>query len=164
MIYETGRIVAIEGDQAWVETRQNSACGACVAKSACGQGLLNSLFSGKRHYIRVDLSRAEKTVKLHDEVELAIAENVMLKGSFRVYLLPLATMIAAAIGAQYLWPAMEEDLAAIVGALVGFASGLLLVRLHSNRHVNDPAYQPVLNRVINSADSAHQADVVQVKP
>ena len=53
MICEKGIVVAVEEDFAWVETRQNSACNACSAKAGCGQGTLNKMFSGRRHFIKV---------------------------------------------------------------------------------------------------------------
>jgi sigma-E factor negative regulatory protein RseC len=150
MIYEQGRVVALEDHWAWVETRQNTACGACSAKAGCGQGVLNSLFSGKRHYIRVDIRSLNQAVHLHDQVELAIAENVMLKGSFWVYVLPLLMMIAGAVAAQQMWP-VSGDMVAIGGALAGFLTGLGMVRLHARRHCLDPDYQPILHRVVTAA-------------
>lgn len=147
MMYENGIVVAVEGQWAWVETRQNTACGSCAAKAGCGQGVLNGLFSGKRHYIKVDTSRLNETVRLHDEVELAIAEHVMLKGSLWVYLLPLVLMIAGAVSAQSVWPAVG-DTVAIAGAATGFVLAMLLVRVHAELQRNNPAYQPVLSRVV----------------
>ena len=158
MIYEQGRVVAVDRQWAWVETRQNTACGSCAAKAGCGQGVLNNLFSGKRHYIRVDASALDEPVHVHDEVELAIAEHVMLKGSLWVYLLPMVMMVAGAMAGQQLWPA-SGDPATIGGAASGFALALLLVRLHAVLHRNNPAYQPVLHRVVTRGGSTIPVDV-----
>lgn len=151
MMLENGRVVAVDGHRVWVETRQNSACGACVAKAGCGQGVLNGLFSGKRHFIQVDSRHLAAPIQVHDEVELAIDEHVMLKGSFWVYVLPLLLMIGGAVLAQSWWPS-AGDASAISGAVAGFVGGLALLRLHALVQRNNPAYRPVLHRVVRHAD------------
>lgn len=40
VLYETGRVVAVDGDGLWLETLKKSTCGQCSARAGCGQQLL----------------------------------------------------------------------------------------------------------------------------
>lgn len=150
MICESGRVVSIESDWVWVETHQTTSCQSCSAKSGCGQSLINSVFSGKRHYIKVAANGIKDTVHLHDEVEIAIPEHVMLKGSFIMYLLPLVFLIAGAVVGEH-FTVGKGDLGAISGAIAGFCMAAVFIRWHSNKNSANPAYQPVLHRIVRSA-------------
>ena len=149
MICESGKVVGVEESSVWVETIQSSSCTACSAKSACGTGLINSIFSSKRHYVQVSTESFEDDVHLHDEVELAIAEHIMLKGSFWVYLLPLMFMLFGAYLGQQ-WASVGNELPTIIGCLLGFMLSGLLLRWHSHKHHLDANYQPVLHKIIRS--------------
>ncbi len=161
MICESGSVVSVEGDWVWVETRQTSACNACNARSGCGQGLLNSVFSGKRHLVKVAADSFKGKVSVDDQVEIAIPEHVMLQGSFWVYLLPLVLMIAGAVVAQN-WSQETSDLPSIVGAGLGFLTAGIILRWHSVRHQANPKYQPVLHSILQSASKP--AEVVTIQP
>lgn len=151
MLTETGRVVGLEADALWVETMRRSTCGACAAQKGCGHGLLNSIADGKRGYIRV--MPGEHPVahyKINDQVQISIPEEVILRGSFIAYGLPLLAMLAGALAAANLLPG-SGDLAVSGGAAVGLALGYVLVRWHSRRHRRDPAFQPVLLGVVTPA-------------
>lgn len=160
MICESGRVVSIEGEWVWVETHQTTACQSCSAKSGCGQSLINSVFSGKRHYVKVAVNSLKESVQLHDEVEIAIPEHAMLRGSFWLYLLPLLLLIAGAMAGDHL-AGGQGDLYQIIGAGAGFVVAVLLVRGYSYLHRADPAYQPVLHRIVSSASVTAQPLVFQ---
>jgi sigma-E factor negative regulatory protein RseC len=161
MICEAGRVVSIENDWVWVETHQTTACKSCSAKAGCGQSLINSVFSGKRHYVKVAANGIKDKVHLHDEVEIAIPENVMLRGSFLLYLLPLAGLIAGAIMGQHFISA-QGDLGSIAGAIAGFSITAVFIRWHSHRNSANPAYQPVLHRIVRSASLSTQPVVLHI--
>ncbi len=148
MLTETGRVVGIEADGLWVETVRRSTCGACAAKQGCGHGLLNRLSDGKRGYLRV--LPGDQTVEhysIDDQVLISIPEEVILRGSFIAYVLPLMATLAGALAAVR-WLPGNEDLVAALGAVGGLALGFSLVRWHGTRHRSDPDFQPVLQRVI----------------
>lgn len=153
MIFESGYVVSIDDDCVWVETRQTSACSGCSAKVGCGQGFLDSVFSGKRHYVKVALENFKEKIAINDQVEIAIPEHIMLLGSFWVYLLPLILMIAGAVLAQN-WAQETGDIYSIIGAGVGLVVAGLMLRWHSLRHQANPKYQPVLHRIIKSASQS----------
>lgn len=140
MITETGRVVGIDSDALWVETVQRSTCVSCVAQNACGQGVLNRHFSGRRNQLRVLLgSHAAEDFALNDEVDISIPEVALVGGAMVVYLLPLVTLLLGAVLADKAW---SSDLAAAGGALLGFALGMLGVRLHGVWVGSRPTFQP----------------------
>lgn len=160
MICESGRVVSIENDWVWVETFQTTACQSCSAKAGCGQSVLNSVFSGKRHYVRVAADPARGVVQLHDTVEIAIPEHAMLRGSFWLYILPLLFLLGGGIVGNHL-AGGQGDLYPILGAVAGFGLAALLVRVHSYLHRADPSYQPVLQRIVRPSADAVQPVLFQ---
>lgn len=167
---ELGRVVAIEAEKAWVETIQNSTCTTCSAKSGCGQRLLNSVFKGKRHLVEVSLKDFPETVYLYDTVELTVDENVLLRGAFWVYLVPLICIIAGALFGQQ-WVAVDtslfptqkaSELPVIFGALSGLAIGFGILALHHKIQRFNPRYQPRLHKVVGQ--NSLQSEAVVFKP
>ncbi len=158
MICESGKVIAIEQDIAWVETFQTSSCTACSAKAGCGTGVLNSIFAGKRHYVKVSLKQHSQAIHLHDEVELSIPDHIMLKSSFWVYLLPLALMIAGAlIGLEF----QSNDAGSILGAVSGLILSGLILRAHAVLHQHDARFQPTLHRIIRPESTSNSAIIAQ---
>ncbi len=149
MLLETGRVVAVEDDGVWVETIRQTTCGSCAAQKGCGHGLLNSMSAGHRSLIRA-LPGALKPAdcRVDDEVRISIPEEVILRGSFIVYMVPLVIMLAGTIiGSSGL--TTNTDVGAALGAALGFAVGVLLVRIHARRHRDDPSLQPTLVDILH---------------
>ncbi|WP_288373165.1 SoxR reducing system RseC family protein, partial [uncultured Marinobacter sp.] len=117
MITETGKVVALKGDRAWVQTIRTSACQSCSARSGCGQRALASVSGGRANQILV-----ANTVdaRVGDEVVIGVDEQSVLTASLAVYGLPLVLMVLGSIGA-YRWLG-ATDLVAITGALAGLAA------------------------------------------
>jgi sigma-E factor negative regulatory protein RseC len=139
MIVETGTVVAIESDSLWVETIQKTACEACVAQKGCGTRVLSKL-TGKTNRIRVLLGRhSAGAIVIGQDVDIAIPEDVIVKGSLLVYLLPLICAVSGA------WlPGAAGDIGSILGALCGLLAGGLMVNLHGKKTRNDLRTNPVL--------------------
>ena len=156
MLTETGRVVAVEADNEalWVETIRQSTCGSCAANKGCGHGLLNRISDGRTGYIRV-LSGAvsARQCAIDDQVRICIPEQVILRGSMLVYMLPLICMLVAAMGADVLWPAAGQSVT-VAGAILGLALGFILVRWHAWRHRHDSAMQPTLLDVVSPSGQA----------
>ena len=153
VLTETGRVVAVEADSLWVETIRKSTCGSCSARSGCGHGLMNRLGDGRSTYIRVlagdtDISEC----RVNDEVRIGIPENLMLRGSFLVYMLPLLGLLAGAAGGASLLSA-NPDLGTAIGASSGFLACLAYIRLHSRRHRDDRSLQPTLLEVLPAGEA-----------
>lgn len=151
MLVETGRVVALEPESLWVETIRQSTCGSCAVKQGCGHGLLNRIADGRSGYVRVlrgDSSSPQCAVD--DQVRISIPEQVILRGSVVVYMLPLLCMLAGAALIAYLLPAGPETLS-VLGAGLGLALGFGLVRWHAWRHRHDRSLQPTLLEVVPSS-------------
>ncbi|MFK7975578.1 MAG: SoxR reducing system RseC family protein [Halioglobus sp.] len=160
MLTETGRVVACGADVLWVETIRQSTCGSCSANKACGHSLINSISDGKRSLIRVlPGQHAVNDCSVNDSVRISIPEEVILRGSFIAYMLPLLCMLAGAVlavqlaGAQSLL--LGSDASAGIGAVLGLLFGFLLVRWHATSHKNDASYQPVLLEILHEQNLLH---------
>lgn len=142
MIYETGRVIAVESDSLWVETIRSSTCNSCSAQKGCGHGILNKVANSRRSYVRALLvDRSADDFHIDDEVEISIPEQVLVGGALLVYLLPLLSMLA---GALLLAQWFTSDVVQFIGAVAGFCLGLLFVRAHAFYHRNTVAYQPLV--------------------
>lgn len=152
MLTETGRVVAQDEAGFWVETIRRSTCGTCAAQKGCGHSLINRISDGKRNFIHVLPGKYSlDACNLDDEIRFSIPEEVILRGSFIAYMLPLFCMLAVSVlFSQWLGTALNlsQDAAAAIGAIVGLAVGFALVRWHALRHRQDINYQPVLIEVL----------------
>jgi len=148
VLTETGRVVAHDADALWVETIRRSTCGTCSANKACGHSLINSISDGKRSLIRVLPGRHSLAeCSIDDQVRISIPEEVILRGSFIAYMMPLLAMLAGALlGVQLL--TINQDAAAALGAVMGLGIGFALLRWHALAHKQDASYQPVLLEVL----------------
>lgn len=148
MLLETGRVVAVEADGVWVETIRQTTCGSCAAQKGCGHGMMNRISEGRRSLIRALPGKLQPAdCCLDDEVSISIPEEVIVRGSLLVYILPLLAMLLGAWAGASLLP-FGEDAAGGLGAVAGFALGFALVRWHAHRHRNDRSLQPVLVAVV----------------
>lgn len=148
MLLETGRVVAVETDGVWVETINKTSCGSCAAQKGCGHGMMNRISEGRRSLIRALPGKVlPMDCSVDDEVSISIPEEVILRGSLLVYILPLITMLGGAWAGAAVIP-LSEDAAGGLGAILGFALGFGLVRWHAFRHRNDQSLQPVLMAIV----------------
>lgn len=143
MIEEQGRVVAIERGAVWVETLRKSTCSSCSVKAGCGQGLFDQLgVKERRGLVR---ALCDLHLKVGDGVVIGVQEDLLVRGSLLVYLLPLLGLFAAALMADQL--GLSEPLV-IVSALLGFALACLAVRWRSRSVAADPSLQPVVLRAL----------------
>jgi sigma-E factor negative regulatory protein RseC len=146
MIVESGRVVAIEENSLWVETIRKTTCNSCSAQKGCGHGILNKLGDGRSNYIRVLTGQyMSSEFSLNDEVEISIPEQVIVSGSFIVYMVPLLLMLLGApLGEDIFSVFLEKNVGAIIGSIIGFIAGIVLVRWHSIKTSDNSDYQPQL--------------------
>lgn len=141
MIEESGQIVDIEGEFAWVRSERRSACGGCAAQEGCGTGVIARAFGNRDVTLRV-LNRIDAGVG--ERVVIGLAESGLVRGAFAVYAVPLLTLFAGALGGH--WLSAGSDPAAIAGAAAGLAAGLAWSRRFGRRTRHDSAFQPVVLR------------------
>lgn len=140
MIEETGRVVAVDGDSAWVETVRAGGCGRCSEPGGCG----NAAPSRRRPaHLRVALTQP---VAVGDTVVVGIAEGAFMAGVFSAYVLPLGGLVAGAVLAGTLLPA-TGDAATLGGAIGGLLGGLLLARLFDARGGQGAAGAVIVRRL-----------------
>ncbi len=147
MIEESGRVVAVEGDQAWVRTIQVSTCQSCAARKGCGQGLMNTLGAGRGTEVRVT---NVLDVSVGDDVVLGVPEDALLRASALMYLVPLLMMIGAAVATRQ-WITVVDGWIALAG-LAGLLLGFVLVGQVWVPHVREADFQPrLLRRLVPGA-------------
>lgn len=146
MIEESGRIVELEGEFAWIDSERSTTCGGCAVRKGCGTGVIARVLGQKRVRLRV-VNRIGAVVG--DRVVIGISESGLLRGSLAVYAAPLAALFAGALAGHfvggYLGSAVRDPLA-IAGAVAGLLAGLVWLRGFSRRTGNHEAYQPVVLR------------------
>ena len=118
MITETGKVVALKGDQVWVQTIRTSACQSCGARNGCGQKVLAAASGGRANQILV-----ANTVgaAVGDEVTIGIDEQALLGASLLVYAVPLMLMVVASVLGHQL--SGGQDGVAMLGAVAGLTLG-----------------------------------------
>ena len=140
MITETGKVVAVTGQHAWVQTIRTSACQSCAARNGCGQKVLASATGGRANQVRVVNS---VNAQVGEDVTLGIDESALLGASLLVYALPLLLMVTASIIGHQL--SEGSDFAAMAGAAVGLAFGFLISQKLQSRNAGN--YEPMLLRI-----------------
>lgn len=146
MIEESALVIACEEGYAFVETQVQAACGSCQAKSGCSTSVLSGLFKRRHNRLKV-LNPIQASPG--QRVIIGLQEQALVSFSLIAYLLPLLSMLLAAIGLQAAasyWQWRGGELASIVGGLSGLTIGFLLVKRFSRRHAYDPTYQAVILR------------------
>lgn len=123
MIAASVRVIAIANGTAQVQPTTQSSCGGCKSSSSCGVSGLGEYFSANRRAISV---QCDTRVRAGDELHMTMSEADLLKAGVLAYLLPsLCTLFGAGLAATLDY----GDAGAVAGAALGFATGLLMVRL-----------------------------------
>ncbi len=114
-----GVVVRVEDDFAYVSTAGvASACGSCTSRGGCG-----SADGGKKtHVLRLP---NPIHARAGDQVVIQADQGAVLRAVWWVYLLPL---LLAIVGAAGLLAITGNEMAAMLGLLVGLAGGFLGLR------------------------------------
>ncbi len=89
-------------------------------------------------------------VNVGDRVIVGVDEHSLVQGAFMVYMLPLILLFLGALAADQWYFTQEmlhSDFAAITGAIVGFLTGLVLVRRFGQRVRADHRFQATVLRL-----------------
>lgn len=162
MIEEKAIVVSTSEKFAQVQTQRRTACGVCAAQSGCGTSLLSKVFGNKRSSLSV-----LKTVnaKPGDQVVIGLEEQVLVKISLVVYLVPLLGLILSAVvgkvGAEEL-DILSPELVSIFSGLIGLLIALSWVRRFMRSIQTDRSYQAVILRM--ESDQYLSSDQIQADP
>ena len=123
MIEETVEVVAVEGDTLVLQAQRKSTCQSCSVQKGCGTSVLASTLGKKVTQFRVENTTS---AQVGDSLIVGIPEDMLLKGSVAVYVLPLVTLFVAAMVADGLLPLQLSlrDLWVAFSAIAGLVMGL----------------------------------------
>ncbi len=144
MIEEIGRVVALEGPKAWVETQIKTTCTSCKASDSCPTSTIAKAFNPHKEHILIEPTQP---LKVGQYVKIGIHESALLQASILIYLFPLFALILSAVGIKWLMPALHE-----LGILF-IASGFAFIALwfasrYSKKHKH--LYAPIFLGAVNS--------------
>jgi len=117
--------VIAEPDQGRVQVKAcaSQGCGSCRLAGGCGQGILSRWLSGRSPALTL---YTDLPLQPGDRVLLGMNATKLNQAAALQFLLPLITLLAAALLAEYL--GITSGLALFLVALTGLAGGLLLAR------------------------------------
>lgn len=159
MLTETARVVAIDNDGLWVETKKQSSCAQCAAKYGCGQKLLTEHLGEDLTCIKAFFRERSisKPWLVGEQVVIGVSERAFLLASFIAYLLPLAALIAASVLASQLF---QAQWAVALSAFAGLMFGGALAWLFSLRRAGSEVFNAV---VVGPANSPHASNAVELQ-
>jgi len=148
MLEAQGIVVERDDEFVVVQTQRQSSCGQCSVSQKCATSSLAQLFGRQQTRIKV---MNHDNIQVGDQVVIGLPEGALLKGSIILYLLPLFTLLSAALSYEFLaaalhWP-HDERVTVIVG-LLGLGLGLIGVKRFSVRLSEHAHYQPVILRIL----------------
>ncbi len=145
MIEELAVVVKIDNHQVWVESGQTSGCGGCQQKASCTTNAIGSVL--KKKSVPVDCNIQLKT---GDEVVVAIDENLLLRASLLLYLMPLIALFTGAGIADWMLPdnGQYTDLWIAGSALLSFLLSLWLINKAQRLLILNYYARPVVVRKV----------------
>jgi sigma-E factor negative regulatory protein RseC len=150
MIEEQAVILSVETQDdhpqmsiATLEIERKTACGLCGKTRGCGNAIWGKLFAHQPAAFK-----AQNLIHAHvgQSVIVGINEKALLKSALLLYLLPLMTMLIAAIIAIQV---SNTDMSAMIGAVIGLFFGLIWVKGYTASNQYFLFQQPVILRLAN---------------
>jgi sigma-E factor negative regulatory protein RseC len=145
MIEELAVVVKIENRQVWVESGPYGACGGCLQKASCSTNAIGSVLKKKSVPVDCDIQ-----LNTGDQVMVAIDENLLLRASLLLYLLPLIALFSGAGMADWLLTdnALNADLWIAGSAVLSFIASLWLINKAQSLLILNYYARPVVVRKI----------------
>ena len=135
-------IMRLEGPYAVVKANRTNGCELCQGKG-CGASKLSQLFCNTPRQLKVNNSI---NACIGDEVIIAVAEGVVLRGIGLVYILPLLLLVMGMmLGSMGAESAGQRDAYAAIGSGLGVLSGFGIARLMVLRQARS-RFQPYMAR------------------
>ena len=148
---EEGIIEQTGHSKARVRIERSASCSHCESRGAC------QVVGGKSMVI--DVSNALHA-KVGDRVEIGVPTNSFLKLAILVYLLPVIALIIGAVlgrawGQSF---GLQSSLAAVLGGGLFMGLTFALLKKFDRTAKDKKDYQPMMTRIIVSADSPSHDD------
>lgn len=124
-------VIKLEGPEAIVEAVQGGGCGLCAGGKGCGSGKLSQMLCVRPRQFRV---RNEIGAGVGEEVQVAVADGILLRSALTLYGLPLFLLFGGALlGGRWIDGTAGHDAGAAMGAAVGLLAGFLLAGFLASR-------------------------------
>ncbi len=148
-------MVAVEkGGFAWIEPQRAKPCGQCGLSQGCSTSWLAKLIGQRRTQVKAIDPIGSST---GDHVAIGIHENIILKGAFSVYGVPLLIMIGMSLmGDTLMDGTVYRDSGGLIFGLGGLGLGMGWLRYFAKQIPHDTRYLPIILRRI----PAEQARVI----
>lgn len=118
------RVIAVEGDVAWLEPEQTTACGHCAGKAVCGVTPGSPRLVARRFQLPND-----HDFRVGERVIIGVAEQSIRNAALTAYGIPLLLMLVAGVTVQKMG---GGDLQSAAATLAGLAVGIGVVRLRAS--------------------------------
>jgi sigma-E factor negative regulatory protein RseC len=151
MIEQDALVVAVDGQNVWIETHRQSACGQCSAGKGCGTASMAAFFAKKSSRLHV-INTVPIEVAVGDKVVIGISEHSLVRGSLTVYMVPLLAMIGFGLMGDYLGRQLAtsavngSEFISILSVLTGLVCSFLWLKGFAKKKIDDDKYQSVLLR------------------
>jgi len=162
MIEEYAIVTERVDDFALIEIERRTACGLCGQKRGCGNATWGKLLGHKSQTIR---AKNEIGAKVGDSVVVGIDERALLSTVFYLYIVPLLSMLIAAVLADITF---DNEFYVILAAASGLVLAFLWVKGHLRgygdaSHAYSSQYQAVILRQADDASSCENSVNVNCK-
>ncbi len=160
MIEETAKVIEVAEKSVKVQAQPSSACGACHARSACGQGLLSKYFNQSPGQLTLDkkLSNGEPLNVLEgEELILGIDEGSVLVGAFYAYFIPLFSVIFFATLTYFV--SIESELLQLVIIFLGVVLSLVFSNAYLDRGARH--LDKVLPVILRKSNASKRIPIVE---
>ncbi|WP_150538424.1 SoxR reducing system RseC family protein [Actinobacillus vicugnae] len=101
MMIETATVIDYRAGLATVQCNAKSACGGCAAKMSCGTKSLSAL-AGEKFAPQFEL-KVDEPLVVGEQIRIGLAEQVLLRSVFWIYVIPLCVLILSAVGFSQLF-------------------------------------------------------------
>lgn len=144
MITENAIVVSVSKTETWIETQRKSVCGQCSASKGCGTSVLSKVMGNKLSKMKA-INKVD--AQTGDEVVVGLNEQMLLKGAFMTYMMPLLYLFLFAFIGQVLSANLQlqnNEIVVVLFSIFGFYLGLRQLKKFSVSISEDENYQPVI--------------------
>lgn len=137
LVEAEARVVAIEGQLAWLQPEHRSGCGACASASLCGAATLARAAGGGRagRLAARCVPVAAERLAVGDRIVVGLRDDALARAALTAYALPLTVMLGAALVAEM---AGAGELLIALAMAAGLVAGLALARWAGARAAEGP--------------------------